>query len=124
MLLAISSRRLEIHVPIVVAALEKLFHFFQVGLTRVGASAGISNGVLSNFRESFQEDVLGDKAIFAGIAVSTVVLDALGNVQVIVHFTQVSNQIGNLLFGGGAAQTHEICDNTITYGSGLVLGTA
>ncbi len=40
-----SRRGLEIHLSVVVAALQQLFHFFLVWLARVGAGAGVQEGI-------------------------------------------------------------------------------
>ena len=88
---------LEVNLGVIVAALEELLHFFLARLTRVGTSASIANGVLCNFRQSFQENVLRNKAVLGRIAVSTIVLDAVRDVQVIIHLSQIFNEQLNFL---------------------------
>ena len=57
----------------------------------------------------------------AGIAVSTVVLDAVRDVQVVVHLAQVSDQVSNALLSGSALDAHVVSNLLITLGSGLNL---
>ncbi len=41
----VAAGRLEIHLSVVVAALQQLFHFFLAWLARVGAGAGVQEGI-------------------------------------------------------------------------------
>ena len=71
----------EIHLGVVVAALEQLFHLFLTGLAGVGAGAGIGNGVLCDLGQALQEHVLRHKALLGGVGVRAVMLDAVGDVR-------------------------------------------
>ena len=70
---------LEINFHIIVTALDKSFHFFNGNLSGVRACASVCNCVLCDLGKSLKKDILGNKAVFAGIAVKAVVLDALRN---------------------------------------------
>ena len=70
----------EINFGVVVAALEKFFHFFLAGLTGVGACAGVCNGVLCDFGKTLKEYILGNEAVIGRIGVRAVVLDAVRNI--------------------------------------------
>ena len=80
--------RSEVHFGVVVAAFQQLFHFLYGRLTGVGARAGVADRVDRDVVQSFQEDVFGDEALFGGIAVRAVVLDAVRDVEVVVHLAE------------------------------------
>ena len=77
--------KLEIYFSVVVAALEQFFHLPLGRTAWVRARASIADCILGNLRESLEEDVLWYKALFARVAVGTVVLDTVRNVEVVVH---------------------------------------
>ena len=93
----------EINLCIVIAALKQLFHFLYADLAGVGAGAGVADGVDSNIVESFQKYVFWNEALIAGEAVRTVILDAVRNVKVIVHLSEISDKVLYLLLVGIAA---------------------
>ena len=87
----------------VIAAFEPLFRFFLRRLTGVGADADIGKRVLCNFGQALQENFLRNKAFLSRQTVGTVVCDAPGNVQLIVHIPQVTDQQIDLFLYGIAA---------------------
>lgn len=56
----------EIHFCIVVAAFQQLFHFFLAGLTRIGSGAGITDGILCDFRQTSRNTSSGTKPCSVG----------------------------------------------------------
>ena len=104
---------LKIHCQIVIASLQQLFHFFLRGDTRIGTGAGIGNGVLCDLGQALQEHVLRHKALLGGVGVRAVVLDAVGDVQRIVHAAQILDEQLDLLVVVGTAQLHLVGDDTI-----------
>ena len=87
----------EIDFRVVVAALQELFHLLNRRLAGIGAGAGVADCVDSDVMQSLKEDLFGNKALLGGIAVSTVVADAVGDVQIVVHLAQIRNQQRDLL---------------------------
>ena len=72
--------------------------------------------------QSFQEHVLGNEALLSGIAVCAVVLDAVRDLQLVVHAAEVLDQQINLLVVAGAAQVHVVSDNAVASLSSRILG--
>ena len=114
----------EIHLSVVIAALEQLLHLLHGGLAGIGAGAGVADGVDGDVMEPLQEHLLGHKTLVAGIAVRAVLADAVGDVQVVVQLAQERDQIGDLLIQAVAAQVDEVGNLAVPLGGGLVLGVA
>ena len=106
---------------IVVAALQQLLHLLDGRLTRVGTRAGVADRVDRDVVQSCEEHVLGNEALLAGIAVRTVVLDAVRDVQVVVHLAQILDEERDLLIVVLAAETHVVRDNAVTLLRGGIL---
>ena len=64
--------------------------------------------------KSFKEYFLRNKAVFAWVAVPTVVLNAVRNIQLIIHSTEIFDKQSNLFFNCFTAQLHFVCDNRIS----------
>src|SRR5699024_10718274 len=72
--------------------------------------------------QASEEDVLGHKSLLAGVAVGAVELDAVGDVQVVVHAPQILDQQPDLLVVIGAAQLHLVGNDPVASPGGGVLG--
>ena len=73
--------------------------------------------------QSLKEYFLGYKAFLCRIAVRSVMSDAVRNVELVVHLTQVLYKCGDLLIVGSRpiADTHVINYNAVTLLRGLIL---
>ena len=78
----------EIHFGVVVAALEQFLHFLNRRLTGVRAGACVAERVHGYIVQSFEEYVFGHETLLARIAVRAVVLDAVGNIEVVAHLSE------------------------------------
>ena len=114
----------EIDFRIVVAALQELFHLLNRRLAGIGAGAGVTDCVDSDVMQSLKEDIFGNEALLGGIAVSTVVADAVGDVQIVVHLTQVCDQSSDLVVIRSilVGNAHVINDNAVAFLCGFILG--
>ena len=96
------------------------FHLFNRWLSRVGSGAGIGDGIYSDVVQSLQEYVFRNEALLGRIAVFSVVLDAVRNVQFVVHAAQIVNEEFYFLFRCLAAKFHLVSDHCITFCCSLV----
>ena len=62
---------------------------------------------------SLKEYILGNEALLAGIAVCTVVLDAVRDLELIVHAAEVLDEGSDLLIIVGAFEVHVISNNAV-----------
>ena len=91
----------EIDFGVVVAALQKLFHLLDGGLTGVGTRAGVADGVHGDVMEPGEEHFLGNEALLDRIAVRAVVLDAVRDIEIVVHLAQIGDERCDLFVVGG-----------------------
>ena len=116
------SISLEINLSIVVAALEELLHLLLAGLTGIGTCAGIENCVCSNVVKPVKEYVLRNKSLVCRKSVRTIVVDAVRNVEVIVHLAEIIDKEFDLLIIIGASKSHIINDDAIALLGNRILG--
>lgn len=114
---------LEVYFGVVVTALEQFFHLSLRRTTRVRARASVADCVLGNLRESLEEDVLRHEALLARVAVCAVVLDAVRDIEVVVHLAEVSDEGLNLFAIACAlfADAHIVRDYAVTLSCNEVL---
>ena len=89
---ATKNRLLEVDFLVIVYSGEQLFHLLLTGLAGVGAGAGVGDGVLGDLGQTLEEHILRHKTLLSGVGVRAVVLDAVGDVQRVVHAAQVLDE--------------------------------
>lgn len=105
---------LEIHLCVIVAALQELLHLLLAWLSWVGACTCIKYRICSDLRKSLKEYILRNKALLTWIAVRSIILDTVRYVQLVIHLAQIRNKKVYLLVECLSAKAHEICYLAVT----------
>ena len=90
--------------------------------TGVGTRASVADRVLGDLGKACKEHVLGHEALLAGIAVRTVILDAVRDVERVVHVAQRLDEESDLLIVVRAAEMHIVGDDAVALLRRLILG--
>ena len=91
---------LEVNFGVVITALQQLFHLFDGWLARIGAGACVSDGIDCDIMQAGEEDIFRDETLFGRVRISAVILDAVRDVQVVVHLAQIGDQCCDLFIIG------------------------